>query len=388
MNFARGIAKWFVWTGLLLCCARLGAELPQRKIFQFGEYTIEASVGDEVYVEALAKKLADYRPPEASATSLESPRLSVADLAKRKDYFLQQAARQLGLAQPTERMKSVFGQVQALWADIGYLKPRGIPRRFAVWRKSELIARIDAGEKIPNFSKQADGMVNFSFNWDFNFKPELTLGQRQAEVDAAWEKLVWPVKIDETKALSPEQDADASLAAFRQYSDGVQNMSSLTMQRSITFNVLHETVEAGVVWHYLTSKDRRWFCDGVANYVAWKMIQAEVGPEEARGYYDLPAELAKYTAAASSVDLAAWPAAEDLKNASYREDLNTANYAFATQVIAEVCAKHGDSILPRLFTEIGKTPREKATMDTVYRAFKKLTREDLRAYLPKPGSKR
>ena len=72
----------------------------------------------------------------------------------------------------------------------------------------------------------------------------------------------------------------------------------------------------------------------------------------------------------------------------YPAELNTANYAFATKVIADVCAKHGDGLLPKLFKEVGVTPKEKATIDTVYKAFKRLTREDLRSYLPKPTSKR
>ena len=33
--------------------------------------------------------------------------------------------------------------------------------------------------------------------------------------------------------------------------------------------ILHETAEVGIVERYLGSSDRRWLCDGMANYVAW-----------------------------------------------------------------------------------------------------------------------
>jgi hypothetical protein len=119
-------------------------------------------------------------------------------------------------------------------------------------------------------------------------------------------------------------------------------------------------------------------------------MEQEVGKQEVLAYYDLEAEVKKYQGEAARVDLAAWPAAEVLAKAGYAEDLNTANYAFATKVIADICARYkgGDDLLPRLFAEIGKTPREKATMETVYKAYRKLTKGDLRTYLPNPVEKK
>ena len=78
--------------------------------------------------------------------------------------------------------------------------------------------------------------------------------------------------------------------------------------------------------------------------------------------------------------------AENREQAKYAENLNTANYAFATKVIAEACKKQGDGLLPELFAEIGRTKREKTTMDTVFKAYRRLTGENLRSYLPKPAA--
>ena len=359
--------------------------LPERKTFQFGEFMIEASAGDEAYVEALAKQLADFQLPEVVAPP--APRLSLADLEKRKDYFLGKVCAQLGLAQPTDAMQKAFATTGKLWGEMEYLAPPGLPRKFSIWRKPELLERIDAGESVAGFTKDATGGLNFAFKYTFDLKPEATKDQKQAALNAEWQKLVWPVKIAASPDRTPEQDAATCLDEVRNYIGTMNEVRSLQLLRSGVFITLHETTESGIVWHYLVSKDRRWFCDGIANYVAWKIIEAELGPEEARRYYDLPAELKKY-ANEATIDLAAWPAAEDLQQANYAENINTANYAFATKVIADMCAKHGDAILPKLFAEIGKTPYEKATMDTVYRAFKKLTREDLRSYLPKPAAKR
>ena len=361
----------------------LSAALPERKTFQFGEFTIEATSGDEVYVEALAKLLADYHLPEMAPPPV--PRLALADLEKRRDYFLVKISAYLGLAQPTDDMKSTFDDMGRIWREMSSVTQIKLPTRFSIWRRSELVARIDGGGKIPGFSKDAAGQVKFTFQSNDDPKPEMTPQQYKEAMDEEWKKFVWPVDIDSEPNQAPEQDAASGLQL---YNETMTLMRSQEMHRTSVFTVLHEATEVGVVWHYLGSKDRRWFCDGIANYVAWKVIESELGPEEARGYYDLPAELKKYANDAVKIDLASWPAVENLKQANYAENLDTANYAFATKVIADVCAKHGDSILPKLFAEIGKTPYEKATMDTVYRAFKKLTREDLRSYLPKPVAKR
>ncbi len=386
MSFPRMVLRIIVIGIVLGLAGRVTAALPERKTFQFGEFTIEASAGDEAYVEALAVQLADYKLPAGKSPA--PARLALDDLSNRRELFLAKIIAHLGLVRPTERMNASYDGTLKLWGEMGRVMLFDLPRHYAIWRKPELMARIDAGEIIPGFSRDGNGGMRFLFQWDIETGHGMTPEQKQTAIDAEWRKFVYPIKIALKPEQSPELDVAGNLDDFRKFREVMAEITSQQMQRTHVFTVLHEATESGIVWHYIASKDRRWFCDGIANYVAWKVIEAELGPEEARGYYDLSAELKKFANEAASIDLAAWPAAENLKQANYAENLNTANYAFATKVIADVCAKHGDSILPKLFTEIGKTPYEKATMDTVYRAFKKLTREDLRSYLPKPVAKR
>jgi hypothetical protein len=65
-----------------------------------------------------------------------------------------------------------------------------------------------------------------------------------------------------------------------------------------------------------------------------------------------------------------------------QERLNKAHYPFAMQVIVKASSKHGDDLLPRLFREIQRVPPEGRNMKTVYRAYRRLTGEDLRRYFP------
>lgn len=385
MSFSRFVDRGLLGIVMLGLASGLAAALPERKTFQFGEFTIEASAGDEAFVEALAVKLADYKLPAPPAAA--PARITLDDLGKRRDYFLGKVSAYLGLDRPTEKMASTYDNMGMLWRTMRIAAPKDVLRHYALWRKPELVARIAAGEKIPGFTIDASGDLNFNFEFKFSSGTDaLQPGKVAASMAGFWDGFVCPIKIGAKPGASPAEEVSAELEIFTRNIFDFWGQEMKVTERQIVFNILHETTESGVVWHFLTSKDRRWFCDGVANYVAWKVIEREIGAEDAKGYYDLAAELKKYGNQAAQIDLAAWPAMENMEQSNYAEDLNTANYAFATKVIADVCAKQGDGLLPELFAEIGRTKREKATMETVFKAYRRLTGENLRPYLPKPAA--
>lgn len=384
------VAVFAVAVGIFCNSPTLAADekksaFPERKTRRAGKFTIEYSVGDEKYADALAARLAEDKPPVLAVAATE--RLTLDVLEKKRSHFVGKLAASIGLKEPTDGMKSNYDLVVKLLRGVMAGTPKELPRHYALWRKPEVFSRMDAGEKISGFSKDSSGNLSFYFGFKFHEKNDVQNARDVVAKMTEWYgKFVYPIKIGADPDQTPAQEV----------SDGLETATGALMmmhkymrgnQRLWIFFVLHETAESGVVWHYLNSKDRRWFCDGIANYVAWKVIRDELGDEAAKEYYDLPAELKKFEAEAAQIDLAAWPASENLKEGNYSENLNTANYAFATKVIADVVAKHGEDLLPKLFKLVGRTPREKATMDTVYEAFKELTGEDLRSYLPKPAPK-
>ena len=371
--------------GVMLGLAgRLAAVLPERKTFQFGEFMIEAAAGDEAYVEALAVRLADYQLPKAETQP--TLKLGLDELVKRRDYFLGKVSMYLGLDKPTEKMVSTCDDMAALWRTMRVTAPKNVMRHYALWRKPELVARLQAGEKISGFSLGASGSVDFNIEFELGSGPGELLPDRAAvRMAENWDRFVCPIRIGATPEATPAEEVAAELEKVTGNLFAFWGQAMQAHERQIVFNVLHETVETGVVWRYLMSSDRRWFCEGVANYIAWKVIEREIGAEEAKGYYDLTAELKKYESEAAQVNLAAWPEAENLDRQKYPQNLNTASYAFATKVIAEACAKQGDGLLPQLFAEIGRTQRDRVTMETVFKAYRRLTGENLRSYLPKPA---
>jgi hypothetical protein len=373
----------------LVGAGRLPAAPAERKTFQFGDFTIEAPDGDEPYVEALAVQLADFKlPPPPAPPTLK---LSWDDLDRRRDYFLGRIAAQLGLARPTALMASAYDGALKARRVVAPRAPAAVLRRFVLYRGSAWTDLIASGEAVPG-DAGPDGAGERSFDFDLrrNLAGEggrLQSPEVSAQIEAAWQGIKWPVRISEGGGAAPDADAAESLARLRKFYISWSNEVLADTLRTEVHAVLREAVEAGVVWQYLTSKDRRWFCEGVAGYVADRIIAGEVGNAEARLYRDLDLELKSHARLVPQIDLEGWPAVEDSGKPAGRVEVDAANEAFATKVIASVCAKHGDALLPALFQQIGRTPREKASMATVFKAFKRLTGEDLRTYLPKAPAK-
>lgn len=361
--------------GFALCLAAsatpvlsAATSFPERKTLTMGEYSIQYTVGDEDLARAFLTRLREL-PPRAAPRPIPQPPLPLDALKSEKPSLLAAICRYLALKGPDAAMDKAFDEQVQLQIELRALVEKmaaAKPRRFQLWRSPDLKARLDAGESIPGMVRTPDG---FRFNLDTTDLADLST-------------LAWPVPITSRDTETGEALVSRKVGEVPAIGDLYQSMIAAIPGHGV-FLVIHEITEMTIISHHLKSKDRRWYCDGVANYIAWKVIEERVGPDAARLYYDLQADLAQYSDVKGRIDLVRWPAVEDQgKLDESGKRLNAASYAFATEVIARVCAKHGADLLPRLFAEIDRTPYERRTIKTVFRAFKKLTGEDLRSYLP------
>lgn len=412
--------------------------LPNRLVLQAASYEIEYTPGQEARVQALLAALKDFTTPPAIKPANPFEALSAEVCIQQADTLLQEIAHELGMEQPTEVMQACylsFLKAYVLWdygrsiaPDVFEQNTNG--KRFAVWDRNEVISRLKAGESLENFSlDEKSGELHFNFAFNFTLSKD-----QQAELDAqkqnrldhkmnyemvdgicqlkarftlhrngrlpdfkaglaglAADKAVIRRQFEQTKptrfpvatglpdgtSLSPE---DSVQKALKQLSD----VRKLDYGRLYTpmlaphlFILLHETIEAGIVDRYLGSRDRRWLCDGVANYLAWEIIRRHCGEDAARLCYDLEKELSKMEAFRKQIDLKNWKAVENLDEKEQRAPLNSAHYAFATQAVALMHHQSGPDILPKLFKELGKTPRKKASAKTVAKIYKQLTGKKL-----------
>ncbi len=382
----------------------------------------------------------DNTGSEAAAANGPPAPLSVADLREHRAEYLGRIAAAIGLDRPTasqaecydafltnfEETDILLSQVVALWRKATEI------RAIDVWTKDELMRRLRAGELIPGFSLDPDGThVNFDWHVDAERMASPAVQDRLAALAKEREKLrrdyyysfsskagvidisggfrprppskpaapkapavsktppastaaprSWPVVIMPDEVALPPRELAARQAKFLQrLRDGVGSETVVDNPYQRAYLIFHETTEIGVVDHYLGSRDRRWLCEGVANYTAWRVAQQVAGDVAAKKVYDLPAQLAQYAGFRDKVNLRKWPAVENQRKEDADTPLTKAHYAFATRAVSLMVGRHGTDFLPRLFREIGRTPRRKTSMRTVARAYKRLTGEDLSAIL-------
>lgn len=373
--------------------------------------------------------------------------LSPAEMRANRAQYLAAICAQLALKKPTAFQEECYDaflnnyeSTMRMFHLLGRATMAGTARldKITLWDRAELVGRLQAGEKVTGFiydpvTKQ--GSVAFKLP-EMEFKDdrlkELTAQREQLKneylfkitaaegggsnyhggvskrrqappADPAPPKAAEPQGLQFFPIVIPAQLSGlppAELAAqlwegstkggVQQIFDGIGEMvqSLPTVDPAIAHLVLHETTEIGVVDHYYRGRDRRWFCDGVANYVSWRVVRDRHGPAAAQHVYDLPAQLARYADLRDQADLRKWAATENQSEAEQESRLNRARYAYATQAIMLMGERAGPDALRKLFAEIGRTKREKVSFDTVQKAWRKIAGTDLDALLAevaKPG---
>jgi hypothetical protein len=369
-----------------------------------------------------------------SDPAMHGPLSALACLEQRGE-ILRSIAQHLGMLAPTPTQQAVYdvflkyySQLEVgMEGSVVYISKAFGHATFAIWDREELIRRLKAGEAIENFSyDEATKLVNFqphlsspapsgdrqemdekaqktslthsynyqvkdgiaTFSASFNLLAKRPPDVATKELDAlrqfrkkmdrmldGVQPVVFPVvtRSSDGKVKEPAEAAARAISSLHDLKMAQQGFTILTELMVPLYILLHETTEAGIVDRYLGSADRRWFCDGVANYVTWQIARERSDEQTARQVYDLDAQLAQFSQLQASIHLAAWPAVENQPPKDAETALNKAHYAFATRAVAIMHEQGGADILPRLFAELGKTPRKKASMKTVARIYKRLT---------------
>jgi len=153
---------------------------------------------------------------------------------------------------------------------------------------------------------------------------------------------------------------------------------------------MHEAAEIGLARSTLQSKDRRWFLDGMANYIAREYIRKIGGDEGAEAVWRTAYASVTKADAIRKADIWNWPAAdenEDDEPTEAEQQLTYGRYVLATETIAAIAEAHGQGFLPRWCAEIRRKPLADADMNTVCNAFITLTEgEDVEKYVEQARS--
>lgn len=270
--------------------------------------------------------------------------------------------------------------------------------RMQIWFKEDIRADLKAGRPVAEFELDADGEgVTYQYGAKFDLKDSLDTKESLWRKITAMESPNYPIVLIRAKVADRLGDADflagqireneTSLTkSLRQLIDTPENELApgklpvrLMSPEMAWFLAMHETAEVAIIQTVIQSADRRWFCDGVANWLALRDVERRFGPGKGREAFLEAYDEAKMKARAAEVSLLEWPTVEDENSgAKPAVEDSTPHYYFATQVIEKAVEGQGDDFVKRWLEEIRRTPLQRTNASTVIAAYDKLTDRSLK----------
>lgn len=388
------------------------AQLPNRESAKFGRLTItypaELKAAVQILGPEYAKLLEKSRASmEALCKQAPGPAVAVeadvnADVAALRAYGIEPDANVIRhFAVALDVMRD--GAQLSRWFFSG--------DRIQVWIREDMMSFLKSGGKVPDFSLAPNGE---SLSWNIPFLLTGTIsdasksplaGALDARVEVVkrieaiphpeypiiLKRSSLPGSLDDAQAVAAAIRADDQkiVSFLREAAEAPEEASRKTVafgelfdQKQTWFLVAHEVTEFAVVNTVIKSADRRWFCDGLANWVAMQDVDRRFGSGKGAEAFAKSYPAAELRKQAAKVDLLAWPTEEDVKNGSRPNVENVpAYYYFATLVMQKACDGRGPDFIKQWLDEIRKTPLNRANAGTVLAAYRKLTGKDLKSIM-------
>jgi len=311
------------------------------------------------------------------------------------DERMRWLAQWLALEEPPEISRETYERMSGLIRQLvreARFEEFMIFDRFLIFTETGLVERLKTGEAINNFGLAEPGMARpWTFTWGIGFNLSSEMERVAFKPLGRYLELAVPIVIPHPEAPILKQLDFARKEAHQLFQISreayVAAVTSLIQLRQ--FIAMHEAAEIGLARSTLQSKDRRWFLDGMANYIAREYIRKIAGDEGAETVWRTAYASVTKADAIRKADIWNWPAAknEDDEPTEVEQQLTYARYVLATETIAAIAEAHGQGFLPRWCAEIRRTPLADADMNTVRNAFTTLTEgEDVEKYVEQARS--
>lgn len=412
---------------------------PDRLVETRGELSVEYSPGQEAWMEMAFTRLQAEPPPPADAASARAAAPlasgpaapgSARDLRTHRADLLAALARQTGLPHATDLQGRVFdtflGYYEVLTEmvqNLGHDLPDTFTvRRLAIWQRDDLLGRLRAGARIEGMSYDAatdSGRFEMKLGLDSpaiaarikalyatieaqQLKHRLEYGQGTISASftlgAPATPAAAPAAPTPAAPAAPDPTADLVIPViyrgdvatppkpedFTFLPRNLRDTKAALVRQAANYRdpnlvglILHEAAEAGLVGQIIASRDRRWLCDGSANYAAWRVARDRWGQPFADQAYSLDRQLADAAAEQPRVSLAAWPAVEHEPHPDPNLALTRAHYAFATRAVFLLAVRHGEDAPALLWADVARTPKAKVSAKTFAAAYRKRYKGDL-----------
>lgn len=357
---------------------------PARSTSTFGDYEIS-------HPEILAKVVAKVGPEVVE--NIAEARQLVIDAKSPKDQPTVEVSEEDSQSLTRYGLKSDLDTLQkwalgsATFMDLETpLKALLNSTRIQIWLKKELADYYESGGQVEGITFDPD-TGKFSYNINFNSNIKLEDIESTEQVTEGFEsdfEFVWPIILDlDANEVTAEKireqaseffDDETEVASEAPPSLDFEDLRLLGPEQ-VFFFAVHETVELQLIQTVISSNGRRWFCDGLANWIAIQECERRYGKGRGIEIFESMFPPDNYQPDADQVNLFAWPAVENLpSNPKYEH----AHYYFATLALLAACEDQEPNFMKNWLTEIRKTPWKRTNNSHLLTAYEKLTGKDLR----------
>lgn len=305
------LAVLFVALAAVSAASGEEAPVPERTSLVCARVTVCYDRKDEEFAQRFSEHIPDLlrQSREEFEKGIADPTaVTLRTLKDRREEYLAVVAYYLGLRRPTASMRKTFDLVRARlekrYADMSRdCGEKGMFDTVQIWRRSHLVAELRARPKNDFYELDKDGAPAVRDSFSLGVTVHIDGPKKEATaVDVAAlrfgegtrENAFLSVVIDDPGAVAIDQEISKQLALVTNQMKNLVGHVHATLQGQPPHFVLHETVEVAIVASLLASNDRRWFCEGMANFIAYRALVELAAPEAARRCYNLSDQLAQW----------------------------------------------------------------------------------------------
>lgn len=324
--------------------------------------------GDEETAVQLLPELVKIVDGLKTSTDLAQLEEETSKIENRKTECLNFIAVKIGLSAPGESMKKAFDSF-LMCQKMGIAEIKDVSR-FRLWERGTLMECLKSGMRVRGFAydRAKDDLVRAL---SVSYNPNGISG----------------MFLDDKKLPLVYQKGDSVSAATEKARTEIENFRRNAKQTILTGVIFHETAETGIVSDFgLRTPFRRWFCDGVAQWVAEVTTKEFIGQSAYEHIVEL-FDTKGYESQKAKVDLIGWRAAEWEESMPKCPGivLVSAHYAFAVKEIRGLAERHGTDVIAKVISQLSKLEADNRDSAAILDAIHSAANEDMRATLSQYG---
>lgn len=255
--------------------------------------------------------------------------------------------------------------------------------RIRLWFTEDLVAELEKGNEIPGVEVNREtGDVTITTTLEMQKRLRIDSdGDSETDEGEPLSSILIPFPREEARILASEYEANVIEKQCREALETLyREIRTENTEEERFFVLASGVIGETLIRQIIASKDREWFVVGLTNWLAIQLTDEAYGEGAGQRVFAKRWPPIVNDAQRESVDLTRWTSDLTEKESGLDE---AAHVYFATRAMSSALEGKDATFVKRFLDEIRKTPRKRAHLGTVYRAYKAVGGGNLKAHAQK-----